>query len=670
MADEPIKFPEQRSQISQMADLIGQELKEMQKYKTVGTENKRLIEIFNGRKIPRKFTFAHMRELIKDMSPLADTENNAFTLSQVIEEKYPGLIDKTDFDKVNKKLGTTLDLQAQGYMVEPPANDPKSMAKLNPETATAREVAELYATEQKLKVGAKAYGNMVAKYLGDVADQPGSAISIFTPDETGETTLSKTFKNLDLEVDNPKQSMQALRQVGLRIARELPANSNILAFLPEETPDTPKNVKIFGIKEPAKAVSEVSIKTDAATMQNFFRQVAEISKDPKQEAAAMAVLFNMQNGLRPNAVAQLKTNSYYPDTRAIYISAETKGAKGRRVNVPLNDIGDAILQARLQDGKVSDGYFFVKPNGKPVSSTDMTNILKQVKIPGLIFDSATNKTFDSLAPEGKSGEVPGKRGASLLRNLHTKVAQRSGISFERIAYLQGRSLKAAAEGSTGEVTGYAQEYPGDLDPKGPDARNANVVSTYFAEAASEAGFNVTDAVPPPSQRVGRATPGYESFFEAPVETAKMPAPAIPEPETGPMTLNDLQQDTKDAMTKAGFKIDWFKLAKASKPVIKVVAPPIGFGVATLAATETKANVTEKLKKLGLPDSVSDVGGSIAGATEYLPIAPSDVVAAGQSMASPVADPGSARPIERIMADQPELFNSTKSEEDNFLTMQP
>jgi len=447
---------------------------------------------------------------------------------------------------------------------------------LNPETATAREVAELYATEQKLKVGAKAYGNMVAKYLGDVADQPGSAVSIFTPDETGETTLSKTFKNLDLEVDNPKQSMQALRQVGLRISRELPANSNQLAFLPEETPDTPKNVKIFGIKEPAKAVSEVSIKTDKATMQNFFRQVAEISKDPKQEAAAMAVLFNMQNGLRPNAVAQLKTNSYYPDTRAIYISAETTGAKGRRVNVPLNDIGDAILQARLQDGKVSDGYFFVNPNGKPVSSKDMTNILKQVKIPGLIFDSATNKTFDSLAPEGKSGEVPGKRGSALLRNLHTKVAQRSGISFERIAYLQGRSLKAAAEGSTGEVTGYAQEYPGDLDPKGPDARNANVVSTYFAEAASEAGYEVSDAVPPPSQRVGRATPGYESSFEAPVETAKMPAPVTPEPETGPMTLNDLPQSTKDAMTKAGFKINWSKLsvgALTGAGVLSVLSDP-------------------------------------------------------------------------------------------------
>jgi hypothetical protein len=112
--------------------------------------------------------------------------------------------------------------------------------------------------------------------------------------------------------------------------------------------------------------------------------------------------------------------------------------------------------------------------------------------------------------------VPAKRGASLLRNLHTKIAQRSGISFERIAYLQGRSLKAAAEGTTGEVTGYAQEYPGDLDPRGPDVRNANIVSTYFANAASDAGFEISEVVPPPSQRVGRATPGYEEFFEAPV----------------------------------------------------------------------------------------------------------------------------------------------------------
>lgn len=673
MADKPIKFPEKRSQISRMVDLIGEELKNMKGYRNVGPDQSRLIEIFGGRKIPRKFTFAQMRELIKDMSPLADTENNAFTLSQLIEEKYPGTIDKKDFDRVDKEIGTTMDLQAKGNLIEPPANDPKSMAKLNPETATAREVAELYATEQKLKVGAKAYGNTVAKYLGDVADQPGSAISIFTPDETGETLLSKTFKSLDLEVDSPKQSMQALRQVGLRIARELPANSNILAFLPEEKPDTPKNVKIFGIKEPPKPVSEVSIKTDKATMQNFFRQVTEIAKDPKQEAAAMAVLFNMQNGLRPNAVAQLKVSSYYPDTRAIYISAETTGAKGRRVNVPLNDIGDAILQARLQDGKTSGGYFFVKPNGKPVESGDMTKILKQVKIPGLIFDSGTGKTFDSLAPEGKAGEVPGKRGASLLRNLHTKVAQRSGVSFERIAYLQGRSLKAAAEGTTGEVTGYAQDYPGDLDPKGPDARNANIVSTYFAEAASEAGYEVSEAVPPPSQRVGRATPGYESFFEAPVETAKMPAPAAPVESAAPSSYADFTEEDREALRKAGFKIDFSKIDKGKASI----ATLIGTGIAS--AEDAAAAAREFIGESGRDLAIE---GALLAAKAPTAIASAATLALDPDLGVGIS-PSTLRPEDRMAAEamkdsamrlKPEagrdFIPAPEVEEDNFLTMQP
>jgi len=150
MADEPIKFPEKRSQISRMVDLIGEELKNMRGYRNVGPDQNRLIEIFGGRKIPSKFTFAQMRELIKDMSPLADTENNAFTLSQLIEEKYPGTIDKKDFDRVDKEIGTTMDLQAKGSLIEPPANDPKVKAlteiefveKLKAGTATVEEAID------------------------------------------------------------------------------------------------------------------------------------------------------------------------------------------------------------------------------------------------------------------------------------------------------------------------------------------------------------------------------------------------------------------------------------------------------------------------------------------------------------------------------------------------
>jgi hypothetical protein len=80
--------------------------------------------------------------------------------------------------------------------------------------------------------------------------------------------------------------------------------------------------------------------------------------------------------------------------------------------------------------------------------------------------------------------------------------------------------------------------------------------------------------------------------------------------------------------------------------------------AAIAADQTRGAVTQQAQALGLPKTVAKTAGIVAGATEFLPVSPSDVIAVGQSMASPVADPGSARPIERMMADQPELFTPT------------
>ena len=475
------------------------------------------------------------------------------------------------------------------------------ITKLDPATATVREVAVEYARRQGHE-NVNDYVNAAVRYLGKYADQPGSAVDMFMPDDDGETKLSRTFKLLDEGGEKvAKDSMQVLRYVGTTIAQDLPPNSNILAFLPDVGPDTPRNVKIFGRKEPPKAVSGITIKTDRETMASMFRQIMEIAKDPKQEAAAMATLFNLQNGLRPNAAGMLKLESYYPETRAIYISAETKGAKGRRVNVPLNDIADTILQNRLEDAKKrGDGYFFVKPNGKPVESGDITAILKQVKIPNLVFDPEGNdgrgRFYDSLAPEGD--DVPGKRGSPLIRNIHTKIGQRNGISFERIAYLQGRSLKSAAEGSVGDIVTYASDYPGDLEPGGPDARNANIISTYFAEAAEGAGFNISSTIVPPEQRIGRTTPGYESYFEAPIKDVGV------SPIVSGDAIDGVSPESRKQLEADGFD-DFFdvkepvpepepepdppkKKRRRSRKQVKKAAVAAGTAAATTAAKAAKA----------------------------------------------------------------------------------
>lgn len=373
--------------------------------------------------------------------------------------------------------------------------------------STLREVLKYYADKNKRGSSFVTEG---VKLFKDIADEKGSAVKLFTPDETGKTLLSRTLPNVSEEL-GLKQPMQNLRQVGLILKGIVSPDDELNKTLPDSSTNTEKNLRIFGIEEPAKAKSLVTIRVNDNTMNDFFSQIHAFKKDKKTEAIADALLFNLNTGLRPNAAAGLKVGgTYFPENGAIYIPAETKGAKGRRINVPLSPLADSILQKRIADNKVKDNYFFVKPDGKPVTSSDMTSLLKKIKIKDFIFDASTDKYYDSLAPEGK--DVPGKRGASLLRNIHTKIGQKAGVPFERIAYLQGRSLVSAAQGSVGEIVTYATDFPGDIDPKGFDAQKANEISSIFNPSVNKLGYNLTGK----ESRITPKTKGFESYFDAPV----------------------------------------------------------------------------------------------------------------------------------------------------------
>tara|TARA_R110002167_G_scaffold176065_1_gene375351 strand:+ start:39 stop:1691 length:1653 start_codon:yes stop_codon:yes gene_type:complete len=374
--------------------------------------------------------------------------------------------------------------------------------------STLREVLTYYAKKNKRKDSFVTEG---VKLFKDIADKKGSALELFTPDKDGKTLLNRTLNSIDVDTISLKQPMQNLRQVGLTLKGVIPESDSAYNFLPDAASNSEKNLKIFGIEEPAKAKSLVSIKVNPETMNQLFSKIEEFKLDPKTEAIADAMLFNINTGLRPNAAAGLKVGGvYFPESGAIYIDAETKGAKGRRINVPLSPLADSILQKRIADGKVVNDQFFVKPDGKVVTSSDMTKLLKQIKIKDFMFDAATNTYYDSLAPEGK--EVPGKRGSSLFRNIHTKIGQKAGVAFERIAYLQGRSLVSAATGSVGEVVTYATDFPGDIDPKGFDAQQANKISSIFQPSVEKYNYNLSGTVP----RITKATEGFSTYFDAPV----------------------------------------------------------------------------------------------------------------------------------------------------------
>jgi len=572
MADRPTKITKNKSTAGAMVDALRVELKELQGFKTVDPD------VLGGKAgepipVPKKFTAEQTVAFMKqfpNMFPLAD-ENAYFGIARALTEESPDLFDVASFDAYEENFGKTMEMQEKSASAsknittaKTPEAANKPVADLDPKTATLREVAEAYA---KKSGRGKAFVTSSLQFFKNIADEPGSALRLFEKDAEGNTLLSKTFKGTE-DTSTVKTAMQNLRQVGLTLKGTVGPDTPEYKLLPDKAPNTDLNNRIFGRSEPAKAASEVAINPDKAKMSELFAGVSKYLDNPNTKAIAQAIIFNLNTGLRPNAAAGLQVNAYKPDSGAIYIEAETKGAKGRAVNIPLNPIADSILQENLAAGNKEN--FFVKPNGKVVTSSDMTDLLKDIKIKDIAFDAATGRYFDSLAP----ADFSGKKGSALLRNIHATVGQSIGVDQDRLAYLQGR-------GAVGEV----------------DRQNANMFAQFWGDAAQEAGFDIKTKISMPETRITTQTAGYEGYFDLPVRE-EVPAPAKPtsaSPE--PKTFDDLSTDTKSFFERNNIDFDSF-VKNFGKKTLKVVGGALAVETVRQAVDDPAAFALEAGMELG------------------------------------------------------------------------
>lgn len=122
------------------------------------------------------------------------------------------------------------------------------------------------------------------------------------------------------------------------------------------------------------------------------------------------------------------------------------------------------------------------------------------------------------------------------------------------------------------------------------------------------------------------------------------------------------QQEADRVKQYSSTLDFIKNTYKKIPgPVKKALPFIGTAAALKEVPVVQESLAGQMEDIGIPRAVADpVAAAGAGIDfalgEVFQASPSDVIAAGQSMASPAPDPGSARPIERVMADQPELFN--------------
>ena len=488
--------------------------------------------------------------------------------------------------------------------------------------STLREILETYQSRQGRGPEFVTEG---LKLFKDVADKPGSALDLFRPDDDGRTLAGKRFKAKELqniEDGLDKGSgligpMKSIRLVGVDLKGVIGPKDNMYQYLPDEKTNTVLNKRIFEIKEPPKPVSLVAVNPNKAKLNELFVKIAEFKKNPQLEAVADALLFNIQNGLRANAAAGLRIGDYFPENMSIYIDAEAKGAKGKSVSVPLGALADSILQDRIKNNKVKEingvKHFFVKPNGKKVTSTDMTALLKRVKVENILYDQKKKKYYNSLAP---LDDAPGKTGSPLIRNLHTQLAFNANIvgGEGRIAYLQGRSLTSVKMDEVGDLIKYKVDFPGAIDPDGVDARNANKIGNIFADSAKKYGYDLSGKVP----RITEKTKGFSDYFKSPVQDK------APDVQT---VHGEPSKGLKDKLAKFGVAL------KGKGPLLSTL------GAAILAPSiyeQARAANIKALREEGLKPLGDESDPSLRAKISKV-IGPS--VSAGLETAAKVLDPG-------------------------------
>lgn len=579
--------------------------------------------------------------------------------------------------------------------------------KKDPTKITLREAAELYrkdlGTQKITRFNA---GSSFAEY-GDM-----TVVEAFTG-ERGERPIDKMGEKAAKKSPGAYNDLlRDLRFVSIPVRREIALaapDSPILSSLPAAEAAAEQTKIVLGPLMPTAVEADIRILTaNKKGWGELFTRLEDIAGDPKNPKAAVAdaLLTTFYTGPRGGLIANLKGHEYKPESGSIRVVPQTKakrmageaGEAGAQktggirqaaipYNVPLNEDAVGYIERRMKYNEANPdivkfirdfgtNHIFVKRNakGKPtkVSTADMSQLLGEIEVSQpLIEDAVSGKKYNSLYPTGVADKTAGKWGEALARNFHASVGiLELKIEGQTMDFLQGRSETSGTEGrSQTKKLGYAKRPTDFFTPGERDAQQqiANWINSTTGRTAAD--------IPGIEVRISPATYAIPGFFDTPVEEAVSSPKAALVEEALPTSPADFDDNTKAALKSAGFKIDYSKLPSR-------FLGPLGLGLTTAAAVTTGTAVRQRAEAMGVPEPLAKTAGVVAGASEFLPVPPSDV-------AEVQPDPLSMRPVERAAAESEIVREGLKTTgqlqevasretrkaapapiDDSFLTMSP
>ena len=426
--------------------------------------------------------------------------------------------------------------------------------------------------------------------------------------------------------------------------------------------------------------------------------------DPVMRDAVVASMLGLRgtdlSGIATTAELAEQTfpaRPYYDPQSGTLISPDPElpgqGRKGKGPDRPLGPVMKQILDRRY--AAAVDGELFPNIDTNKIAAAlnkyvytkidkETLAVLKKkpsgyTDVRRIVASAIANQLGDPQAAAeiiSHTGEAGADKIDRVMTGFYTDVENLDSLEARRSALVGFESLMADATGSSN-----AKSLGQYLQLKLPEEFNADYPKIEIKGSKVGSAVQVTEATPEQIE-AGRQLDLAQTSVKT--ETARADAQRIgKDADLDTIARGENATAVAEAELKlkqAGKEVAQGKAAEATAQKASAykgtldslidlygkIPGPVKKGIAAIpyvgsaiSAEITRSAVTQQAEALGLPSSVAGPVGVAAGATEFLPVSPSDVIEVGGSMASPVADPGSARPIERVMADQPELFQSNE-----------
>lgn len=347
-----------------------------------------------------------------------------------------------------------------------------------------------------------------------------------------------------------------------------------------------------------------------------------VKKFPEDRPKANSILLLLELGSRPSLPLEIISTDYVTSrvpeeaellgsgvrNDGLHIPAERKGVKrqagGQTPNVqpynsPLSQRAITILQDQSEYNRTNFGenrldfFFQIKDKDgqlRPLDlGKDINPLLKSVTPPGTVQKLKGGKFVATDEPLT----------AKNFRTIWSNIAFNALDDAKKVSYLQSRDI-GANTGSVSVYLGQVGDYKPaaindlneisrktwglyslmDAEGKQQFKKSGNLLSTSTMLFGDNLYSRKERMYEPFGSGTAQSTPIQTGGFSAPVDKsvsqAPMPAPAAPVESAAPSSYADFTEADKDAMTKAGFKIDWSKLsvgALTGAGVLSVLSNP-------------------------------------------------------------------------------------------------